>query len=127
MLSASTTLATASGAKWCAMCPKPGSHVNSLWPESISGHLLQTVRRILKTRKPAEHILAGVRCHDEHKRPWKAYLKSSEGKTECPEFLLKISIGFVENSFQSQSFGALDIFFHIIDKDSLRRFSFCPF
>jgi EAL domain-containing protein (putative c-di-GMP-specific phosphodiesterase class I)/GGDEF domain-containing protein len=32
----------------------PGSHVNSLWPESISSHLLQTVRRILKTRKPAQ-------------------------------------------------------------------------
>ncbi len=33
----------------------PGSHVNSLWPESISSHVLQTVRRILKTRKTAQH------------------------------------------------------------------------
>jgi EAL domain-containing protein (putative c-di-GMP-specific phosphodiesterase class I)/GGDEF domain-containing protein len=32
----------------------PGSHVSALWPESISGHVLQTVRRILKTRKPAQ-------------------------------------------------------------------------
>ena len=32
----------------------PGSHINALWPESISGHVLQTVRRILKTRKPAQ-------------------------------------------------------------------------
>lgn len=32
----------------------PGSHVNTLWPESISGHVLQTVRRILKTRKTAQ-------------------------------------------------------------------------
>jgi EAL domain-containing protein (putative c-di-GMP-specific phosphodiesterase class I)/GGDEF domain-containing protein len=31
-----------------------GSHVNTLWPESIAGHVLQTVRRILKTRKPAQ-------------------------------------------------------------------------
>ena len=33
----------------------PGSNVGALWPESISGHVLQTVRRILKTRKPAQH------------------------------------------------------------------------
>jgi EAL domain-containing protein (putative c-di-GMP-specific phosphodiesterase class I)/GGDEF domain-containing protein len=33
----------------------PGSHVNTLWPESIAAHVLQTVRRILKTRKPAQH------------------------------------------------------------------------
>jgi EAL domain-containing protein (putative c-di-GMP-specific phosphodiesterase class I)/GGDEF domain-containing protein len=33
----------------------PGKHVNTLWPESIAGHVLQTVRRILKTRKPAQH------------------------------------------------------------------------
>ena len=32
-----------------------GAHLNTLWPESISGHVLQTVRRILKTRKPAQH------------------------------------------------------------------------
>jgi EAL domain-containing protein (putative c-di-GMP-specific phosphodiesterase class I)/GGDEF domain-containing protein len=32
----------------------PGSHVRSLWPESICAHVLQTVRRILKTRKPAQ-------------------------------------------------------------------------
>src|SRR5512134_1627172 len=32
----------------------PGSHVSALWPESIAGHVLQTVRRILKTRKPAQ-------------------------------------------------------------------------
>lgn len=32
----------------------PGSHVNTLWPESISSHVLQTVRRILKTRKTAQ-------------------------------------------------------------------------
>lgn len=32
----------------------PGSHINALWPESIAGHVLQTVRRILKTRKPAQ-------------------------------------------------------------------------
>src|SRR5688500_16060757 len=31
-----------------------GSNVNALWPESIAGHVLQTVRRILKTRKPAQ-------------------------------------------------------------------------
>jgi EAL domain-containing protein (putative c-di-GMP-specific phosphodiesterase class I)/GGDEF domain-containing protein len=33
----------------------PGSHVSGLWPESISGHVLQTARRILKTRKTAQH------------------------------------------------------------------------
>src|SRR5690349_5765034 len=33
----------------------PGSHVSSLWPESISGHVIQTIRRILKTRKTAQH------------------------------------------------------------------------
>jgi EAL domain-containing protein (putative c-di-GMP-specific phosphodiesterase class I)/GGDEF domain-containing protein len=33
----------------------PGSNVNTLWPESIAAHVLQTVRRILKTRKPAQH------------------------------------------------------------------------
>jgi EAL domain-containing protein (putative c-di-GMP-specific phosphodiesterase class I)/GGDEF domain-containing protein len=33
----------------------PGSSVTALWPESISGHVLQTVRRILKTRKSAQH------------------------------------------------------------------------
>src|SRR5688572_20323010 len=31
-----------------------GSQVGELWPESIAGHVLQTVRRILKTRKPAQ-------------------------------------------------------------------------
>ena len=33
----------------------PGSHVRALWPEAISGHVLQTVRRILKSRKSAQH------------------------------------------------------------------------
>lgn len=33
----------------------PGRSVDTLWPESIATHLLQTVRRILKTRKPAQH------------------------------------------------------------------------
>ena len=32
-----------------------GREVGSLWPESIAGHVLQTVRRILKTRKSAQH------------------------------------------------------------------------
>jgi EAL domain-containing protein (putative c-di-GMP-specific phosphodiesterase class I)/GGDEF domain-containing protein len=32
----------------------PGRNVADLFPESIAGHLLQTVRRILKTRKPAQ-------------------------------------------------------------------------
>ena len=32
-----------------------GSPLSTLWPESIAGHVLQTVRRILKTRKPAQH------------------------------------------------------------------------
>jgi len=31
-----------------------GSSVQDLWPESIATHVLQTVRRILKTRKPAQ-------------------------------------------------------------------------
>ena len=31
-----------------------GQPVGALWPESIAGHVLQTVRRILKTRKPAQ-------------------------------------------------------------------------
>src|SRR5688500_11194433 len=31
-----------------------GQSVEALWPESISTHVLQTVRRILKTRKPAQ-------------------------------------------------------------------------
>jgi EAL domain-containing protein (putative c-di-GMP-specific phosphodiesterase class I)/GGDEF domain-containing protein len=33
----------------------PGSHIDTLWPASIAGHVLQTVRRILKTRKPSQH------------------------------------------------------------------------
>jgi EAL domain-containing protein (putative c-di-GMP-specific phosphodiesterase class I)/GGDEF domain-containing protein len=33
----------------------PGRQVQDLWPESIASHVLQTVRRILKTRKPAQH------------------------------------------------------------------------
>jgi EAL domain-containing protein (putative c-di-GMP-specific phosphodiesterase class I)/GGDEF domain-containing protein len=32
----------------------PGSNIDALWPESIASHVLQTVRRILKTRKPAQ-------------------------------------------------------------------------
>jgi EAL domain-containing protein (putative c-di-GMP-specific phosphodiesterase class I)/GGDEF domain-containing protein len=32
----------------------PGRSVSTLWPESISSHVLQTVRRILKTRKSAQ-------------------------------------------------------------------------
>jgi EAL domain-containing protein (putative c-di-GMP-specific phosphodiesterase class I)/GGDEF domain-containing protein len=32
----------------------PGRAVTDLWPESISSHVLQTLRRILKTRKPAQ-------------------------------------------------------------------------
>lgn len=32
----------------------PGRTVDSLWPESIATHVLQTVRRILKTRKSAQ-------------------------------------------------------------------------
>jgi len=32
-----------------------GRDVHMLWPESIAAHVLQTVRRILKTRKPAQH------------------------------------------------------------------------
>lgn len=32
----------------------PGRSVNTLWPESIATHVLQTVRRILKTRKSAQ-------------------------------------------------------------------------
>jgi EAL domain-containing protein (putative c-di-GMP-specific phosphodiesterase class I)/GGDEF domain-containing protein len=31
----------------------PGRSITSLWPESMAAHVLQTVRRILKTRKPA--------------------------------------------------------------------------
>ncbi|HET9862416.1 MAG TPA: GGDEF domain-containing phosphodiesterase [Steroidobacteraceae bacterium] len=33
----------------------PGRPEHDLWPESIAAHVLQTVRRILKTRKPAQH------------------------------------------------------------------------
>jgi EAL domain-containing protein (putative c-di-GMP-specific phosphodiesterase class I)/GGDEF domain-containing protein len=33
----------------------PGRSVQDLWPESIAAHVLQTTRRILKTRKPAQH------------------------------------------------------------------------
>ncbi len=33
----------------------PGRSVDTLWPAAIATHLLQTVRRILKTRKPAQH------------------------------------------------------------------------
>ena len=32
----------------------PGRTLDSLWPESVASHVLQTVRRILKTRKPAQ-------------------------------------------------------------------------
>jgi EAL domain-containing protein (putative c-di-GMP-specific phosphodiesterase class I)/GGDEF domain-containing protein len=32
----------------------PGRSIDSLWPESIATHVLQTVRRILKTRKSAQ-------------------------------------------------------------------------
>src|SRR5262245_55824451 len=32
----------------------PGRHINTLWPEQMASHVLQTVRRILKTRKPAQ-------------------------------------------------------------------------
>ncbi len=32
----------------------PGRTITDLWPESIATHVLQTVRRILKTRKPAQ-------------------------------------------------------------------------
>ena len=31
-----------------------GRPVNELWPEQMATHVLQTVRRILKTRKPAQ-------------------------------------------------------------------------
>lgn len=31
-----------------------GSSVDAIWPESIAAHVMQTVRRILKTRKPAQ-------------------------------------------------------------------------
>jgi EAL domain-containing protein (putative c-di-GMP-specific phosphodiesterase class I)/GGDEF domain-containing protein len=31
----------------------PGRNVSTLWPEQLASHVLQTVRRILKTRKPA--------------------------------------------------------------------------
>ncbi len=33
----------------------PGNGIDTLWPESIASHVMQTVRRILKTRKPAQH------------------------------------------------------------------------
>ena len=33
----------------------PGRSVTELWPESVATHVQQTVRRILKTRKPAQH------------------------------------------------------------------------
>jgi EAL domain-containing protein (putative c-di-GMP-specific phosphodiesterase class I)/GGDEF domain-containing protein len=32
----------------------PGRSVHDLWPETMANHVLQTVRRILKTRKPAQ-------------------------------------------------------------------------
>jgi EAL domain-containing protein (putative c-di-GMP-specific phosphodiesterase class I)/GGDEF domain-containing protein len=32
----------------------PGRNINSLWPEQMATHVLQTVRHILKTRKPAQ-------------------------------------------------------------------------
>ena len=32
----------------------PGRSIGDLWPESIATHVLQTARRILKTRKPAQ-------------------------------------------------------------------------
>lgn len=32
-----------------------GRSVPDLWPESVASHVLQTVRRVLKTRKPAQH------------------------------------------------------------------------
>src|SRR5215510_11356722 len=32
----------------------PGRSLQEIWPESIATHALQTVRRILKTRKPAQ-------------------------------------------------------------------------
>src|SRR6185436_20112882 len=32
----------------------PGRTITDLWPDSIASHVLQTVRRILKTRKPAQ-------------------------------------------------------------------------
>src|ERR1044072_3134495 len=32
----------------------PGRSISDLWPEAVSSHVLQTVRRILKTRKPAQ-------------------------------------------------------------------------
>jgi EAL domain-containing protein (putative c-di-GMP-specific phosphodiesterase class I)/GGDEF domain-containing protein len=32
----------------------PGRAITDLWPDSIATHVLQTVRRILKTRKPAQ-------------------------------------------------------------------------
>jgi EAL domain-containing protein (putative c-di-GMP-specific phosphodiesterase class I)/GGDEF domain-containing protein len=31
-----------------------GRNINTLWPEQMANHVLQTVRRILKTRKPAQ-------------------------------------------------------------------------
>ena len=49
----------ASAATRCAVStpPKkksPAASINTLWPESMATHVLQTVRRILKTRKPAQ-------------------------------------------------------------------------
>lgn len=32
----------------------PGRGLHDLWPDEMAGHMLQTVRRILKTRKPAQ-------------------------------------------------------------------------
>jgi len=32
----------------------PGRNISTLWPEQMATHVLQTVRRILKTRKPAQ-------------------------------------------------------------------------
>jgi EAL domain-containing protein (putative c-di-GMP-specific phosphodiesterase class I)/GGDEF domain-containing protein len=32
----------------------PGRNINEIWPEAMAAHMLQTVRRILKTRKPAQ-------------------------------------------------------------------------
>ena len=32
----------------------PGRALDTVWPEGIASHALQTVRRILKTRKPAQ-------------------------------------------------------------------------
>ncbi len=32
----------------------PARNINEIWPEAMAAHMLQTVRRILKTRKPAQ-------------------------------------------------------------------------